>query len=98
MTGCWNDMMMGWLDGGMAGWLDDNVTGVHLVLVAVLGGAVADVEGVVEGDLVPVRHDLVDGRVVERGRQVAQQRGQALRGVQDVAWQMMNIRSLYFQL
>ena len=68
------------------------MTGVHLVLVAVLGGAVADVEGVVEGDLVPVRHDLVDGRVVERGRQVAQQRGQALRGVQDVAWQMMNIR------
>ena len=62
------------------------------MLVAVLGGAVADVEGVVEGDLVPVRHDLVDGRVVERGRQVAQQRGQALRGVQDVAWQMMNIR------
>ena len=61
-----------------------HVTGVHLVLVAVLGGAVADVEGVVEGDLVPVRHDLVDGRVVERGRQVAQQRGQALRGVQDV--------------
>ena len=74
------------------------MTGVHLVLVAVLGGAVADVEGVVEGDLVSVRHDLVDGRVVERGRQVAQQRGQALRGVQDVAWQMMNIRSLYFQL
>ena len=55
------------------------------MLVAVLGGAVADVEGVVERDLVPVRHDLVDGRVVQRGRQVAQQRGQALRGVQDVA-------------
>ena len=63
----------------------DNVTGGHLVLVAVLGGAVAYVEGVVERDLVPVRHDLVDGRVVQRGRQVAQQRGQALRGVQDVA-------------
>ena len=61
----------------------DSVT--HLVLVAVFGGAVADVEGVVERDLVPVRHDLVDGRVVQRGRQVAQQRGQALRGVQDVA-------------
>ena len=45
----------------------------------------ADVEGVVERDLVAICHDLVQGCVVERGGEVAQERGQTLRGVEDVA-------------
>ena len=44
----------------------------------------ADVESVVQRDLVCVRHNLVERGVVEGGREVAQEAGQALAGVQDV--------------
>ena len=45
----------------------------------------AGVESVVERDLVDVRHHLVERGVVQGGGEVAQQAGQALAGVHDVA-------------
>ena len=44
----------------------------------------ADVESVVQRDLVTVRHQLVQRAVVEGGGEVAQETGQALAGVEDV--------------
>ena len=43
------------------------------------------VESVVERDLVAVSHHLVQGGVVEGGGEVAQEAGQAVTGVHDVA-------------
>lgn len=54
-----------------------------VVLAGVEGGA--DVESVVQRDLVPVRHQFVERAVVQGGGEVAQQAGQALAGVHDVA-------------
>ena len=53
-----------------------------VVLAGVEGGA--DVESVVQRDLVTVRHQLIERAVVEGGGEVAQQAGQALAGVHDV--------------
>ena len=54
-----------------------------LVLAGVEAGT--EVESVVQRDLVTVRHHLVESGVVEGGGEVAQQAGQALAGVHDVA-------------
>ena len=54
-----------------------------LVLSGVECGA--GVKSVVERDLVAVSHHLVEGGVVQGGGKVAQEAGQALAGVHDVA-------------
>ena len=59
---------------------------MSLYLLLITGVSVmADVQGVVQRDLVRVCHDLVQGGVVQGGREVAQEAGEALAGVQDVA-------------
>ena len=59
---------------------------MSLYLLLITGVSVmADVQGVVQRDLVSVCHDLVQGGVVQGGREVAQEAGEALASVQDVA-------------
>ena len=55
------------------------------LLLAVSVQAAAHVERVVQRDLVVVRHDLVERRVLEGGGHVAQERRHGLAGVEDVA-------------